>query len=64
MNNFIDVDYIYGGIATRHDTFKINEQLGLEIIWKEEPKLDKVNVEVYPRFYQGDFKNFLADMER
>lgn len=52
-------NYIYCGIATRHDSFKLNEQLGIDIVWEEEPKLDKVNVEIYPRFYKGDFKNFL-----
>jgi len=62
INNFIDVDYIYCGIATRYDSFKLNEQLGIEIVWEEEPKLDKVNVEIHPRFYKGDFKKFLADM--
>jgi len=52
-------NYIYCCIATRHDSFKLNEQLGIDIVWEEEPKLDKVNVEIYPRFYKGDFKNFL-----
>jgi len=63
FKKFSDVDYIYCGIATRYDSFKINEQLGIEMVWKEEPKLDKVNVEIHPRFYKGDFKNFLADMD-
>lgn len=61
INNFIDVDYIYCGIATRYDSFKLNEQLGVEMVWEEEPKLDKANVEIYPRFYKGNFKKFLSD---
>ena len=57
------VNYIYCGIVTRYDTFKLNEQLGAEIIWEEEPKLDKAKIKIYPRFYQCDFKNFLASMD-
>lgn len=57
------VNYIYCGIVTRYDTFKLNEQLGSEIVWKEEPKLDKAKIKIYPRFYKGDFKNFLTDLD-
>jgi transcriptional regulator with XRE-family HTH domain len=54
-------NYIYCGIVTRYDSFKINEQLGLKIIWQEEPVLNKVNLEIYTRFYEGNFKNYLTE---
>ena len=54
-----DVDYIYGGYVMRYDTFKLNEQLGMKIAWEEKPRLGKMGIEVHPRFYYGDFKEFL-----
>lgn len=56
-------NYVYCGIITRYDSFKVNEQIGIEIVWQDEPKLDKANIEVYPRFCVGNFNNYLVDME-
>lgn len=58
-----DVNYIYCCIANRYDSFDLNEQLGLKIIWEEEPQLNKTNLEIYPRFYVGTFKEFLSDLK-
>jgi len=36
---------------------------GSEMVWEEEPRLDKAKIKIFPRFYKGDFKNFLTDMD-
>jgi len=54
-----DGDYIYCGYVMRYDTFKLNEQLGMKIAWEEKPRIGKMGIEVHPRFYYGDFKEFL-----
>lgn len=59
LNN---TNYLYCCVATRYDSFLLNEQLGLNIVWQEKPTLDKVNLEIYPRFYEGNFKSFLTDI--
>lgn len=64
FNLINNTNYIYCSIGIRYDSFELNEQLGLDIIWQEKPKLDKVNLEIYPRFYEGTFKSFLADMKK
>lgn len=57
----LKVEYIYGGYAFRYDTFKVNEQMGLKVVWEDEPMIDKTGLEVFPRFYEGSFANFLND---
>lgn len=53
--------YVYGGYVFRHDTFKLNEQLGLKVVWEDEVMIDKMGIEIFPRFYEGTFDNYLDD---
>jgi len=59
FSDFKNKEYTYCCIGTRHDSFLLNEQLGLNVVWKEEPKFNKMNLEIYPRFYEGTFNSFL-----
>ncbi len=63
FNTLKETNYIYCSISTRYDSFEVNEQFGLNIVWKDEPKLNKMNLEIHPRFYEGTFKTFLDDMK-
>jgi len=63
FKNIEAVNYVYCGIITRYDSFKVNKQLGVEIVWQEEPTLDKARIEIFPRFCVGNFNNYLLDME-
>jgi transcriptional regulator with XRE-family HTH domain len=63
FNTLKETNYIYCSISTRYDSFEANKQFGLNIVWKDEPKLNKMNLEIYPRFYEGTFKTFLDDMK-
>lgn len=56
-------DYIYCAFATRYDTFYVNEQVGLTIAWEEPSIVDKGGNKIFPRFYSGNFKNFLKDSQ-
>ena len=57
----IKTKYVYGGYVFRHDTFKINEQLGLKVVWEDAPMIDKMGIEVFPRFYEGTFDKYIND---
>ncbi|MFD1293740.1 helix-turn-helix domain-containing protein [Lutibacter holmesii] len=57
----LKTSYIYGGYVFRHDTFKINEQLGLKVVWEDEAIIDKMGIEIFPRFYEGTFVNYLNE---
>jgi hypothetical protein len=41
----------------------MNQQLGLKIIWEDTPSMPHEKVEIFPRFYEGDFKTFLKGSE-
>lgn len=51
-------NYIYGGYVFRFDTHKLNEQLGLTVVWEEPARIDKMGIEIFPRFYEGNLKGF------
>ena len=57
----IKSNYIYGGYVFRYDTYKMNEQAGLKLVWEEAPKIDKSGIEIFPRFYEGTFDEYLKD---
>lgn len=54
-------NYIYGGYVFRYDTYKMNEQVGLNLVWEEPVRMDKNGIEIYPRFYEGNFDGFLKN---
>ena len=53
--------YIYGGYVFRHDTYKMTQQVGLNVVWEEAPIIDKSGIEIFPRFYEGTFDEYLND---
>ena len=63
FNQNTSLNYLYCKCAVRYDSFRINEQMGLKIIWEDGSLKQHEKVEVFPRFYEGDFKEFLKDSE-
>jgi transcriptional regulator with XRE-family HTH domain len=47
--------YLYTASPIRRDTYKLNDQLGLKLIWEEEPKKDIHGINMAKRFYEGTF---------
>ncbi len=54
-------NYTFCSFTIRHDSFKLNEQLGLELVWEDKKEQEIRNLDAPPRFYVGDFKDFLSD---
>jgi hypothetical protein len=53
------VNYIVSSFTSRHDTYKINEQLGMELVWEDKKEQRRYGLKAPPRFYEGDFEVFL-----
>jgi len=47
--------YLYTSTPIRRDTYKLNDQLGLQLIWEEAPKKDIHGINMAKRFYEGVF---------
>jgi len=58
-----EIDYTFCTVALDYSSYLLCEQIGLEIIWEDEPGVDKKNLEVFPRFYKGGFKSFLKEID-
>lgn len=53
--------YFYCSYTMRYDSYTINEQLGLELIWKDPIQKDGLGLEYHPRFYAGNFDNYFLN---
>ena len=54
--------YLYAAYVSRTDSYTLNNQLGINLIWEEEPiehGNSKNNTQSIPRFYEGNFSEFL-----
>ena len=56
-------NYTFCATALRYDTEKLVDEMGLEVIWKEEKRTNQLGLEVTRRFHAGNFKKFLSDLE-
>lgn len=53
--------YLFCSIPIRYDNLELSDQIGLKIIWEGERGKNEFGLEVYPRFQEGNFRNFLSD---
>ena len=56
-----ETNYTFCSFTIRYDSYTINEQLGLDLIWKNIDEQKKRGLNAAPRFYVGDFKGFLME---
>ena len=56
-------DYIFCSYTSRYDSFKVNEQMKMELVWEEPVETDALGLEYHPRFYEGNLNAFLADLK-
>lgn len=54
-------EYLFCSIPFRYDNLELNEQLGLTIIWEGAKGKNEYGIEVYPRFQEGSFRNYLHE---
>ncbi len=52
-------NYLYCATPFRSDNFKLNEDVGLRIVWEGEKGVNQYGLEVAPRFQEGNFRDFL-----
>jgi transcriptional regulator with XRE-family HTH domain len=64
FSNNSKLNYLYATYAIRYDSFKLNQQLGLKIVWEDSPIIKKDMIKIFPRFYEGNFKAFLKDFSQ
>ncbi len=60
FNDYKFENYLASSITTRNDTYRINEQLGMKIVWENEPEQKDKAILSASRFYEGNFNAFLG----
>jgi len=55
----LDKNYIYAIITSRYDSYEMNKDLGVQLIWEDVIQQENLNLKVPPRLYQGNFNEFL-----
>jgi transcriptional regulator with XRE-family HTH domain len=53
--------YLFCSIPIRYDNVEVSDQIGLKIVWEGERGKNEHGLEVFPRFQEGNFKNFLSE---
>lgn len=52
-------NYLYCATPFRVDNLKLNEEIGLKVIWEGQRGKNKYGLDVAPRFQEGNFRDFL-----
>jgi len=56
-----DKNYTFCSFSLRNDSYELNHNLGLELIWEDTERMKKEGLNTPPRFYAGNFKAFLSE---
>ena len=51
--------YLMCGYTERDDNYDINLQIGLKVIWEDKVLQQQLGLDYPPRFFEGNFKNYL-----
>lgn len=51
-------NYEFCSYTMRYDSYKLNQQLGLELLWENPIQKDSLGQEFNPRFYNGNFNSY------
>ncbi len=60
-NNLLGQDYTYALLTSRHDSYDMSKDLGVELIWEDIELQNKLNLKAPPRLYEGNFNAFLTE---
>ncbi len=53
-------NYILGGYIERDDSYNLNLQIGLKVVWEDEVLQQELGLKAPPRFVEGNFNDYLA----
>lgn len=53
-------NYLYGAFVSRTDSYSINNQLGVEVVWEDKEEKTTNEQTIVPRFYEGNFTKYLS----
>ena len=56
-------NYLFCGYTERDDNYKLNLQVGLNIVWEDEILQKELELDYPPRFLEGDFNAYLSSIE-
>ena len=56
------IDYLMCGYTERDDNYNLNAQIGLKVIWEDKALQEKLDLNVPPRFFEGNFHDFLRNL--
>ena len=55
-------DYVFCSFTSRYDSYRLNNQMQLELVWEDEAEKDALGLEYHPRFYEGNLNSYLSDL--
>ncbi len=53
-------NYIWCGYTERDDSYNLNLQLGLNVVWEDKVLQEELGLKAPPRFFEGNFNDYLA----
>lgn len=56
-------DYIMCGYTERDDNYDLNSEIGLKVVWEDKDLQEKLGLNFPPRFFEGNFNDFLKDLQ-
>lgn len=59
----LETSYEFCSFTMRYDSYEINKQLGLELVWEDEVQKDGLGLEYHPRFYTGNFDKYFSQFK-
>ncbi len=60
FKNIENKNYEFCSHTMRYDSYEINQQLGLELLWEDSVQKDSLGQEFNPRFYTGNFNSYFS----
>jgi len=54
-------DYISSSYTLRHDILETSRGIGYKVIWEDKEEQKRLELEIPPRFMEGNFKDFLSE---
>lgn len=55
-------EYIYCAYTMRYDSYRLNEQLDMKLIWEDQVQKDALGLKYFPRFYSGNFNKYFSSL--